>query len=89
EDRILIDSHKTQKLANDLKKRTQDYNHILAEYEQLQAQERDLLREMFNLQGQSRLYFNQPNDLTKYERNQLEVLHRQNTRLRQERQSKY
>ncbi|CAF1028852.1 unnamed protein product [Rotaria sp. Silwood1] len=86
EDRILIDSHKTQKLANDLKKRTQDYNHILAEYEQLQAQERDLLREMFNLQGQSRLYFNQPNDLTKYERNQLEVLHRQNTRLRQERQ---
>ncbi|CAF5084170.1 unnamed protein product, partial [Rotaria sp. Silwood1] len=54
EDRILIDSHKTQKLANDLKKRTQDYNHILAEYEQLQAQERDLLREMFNLQGQSR-----------------------------------
>ncbi|CAF4022593.1 unnamed protein product [Rotaria sp. Silwood2] len=86
EDRILLDSKKTQQLANDLKKRTQDYNQILTEYEQLQAQERDLLRQMFNLQGQSRLYFNQPNDLTEYERNQLEVLHRQNARLQQERQ---
>ncbi|CAF1335818.1 unnamed protein product [Rotaria sordida] len=86
EDRILIDSQKTQKLATDLKKRTLDYNYILSEYEQLQAQERDLLRQMFNLQGQSRLYFNHPNDLNEYERNQLEVLHRQNTRLQQERQ---
>lgn len=31
EDRILRDSQKTQRLANDLKKRTQDYNQILTE----------------------------------------------------------
>ena len=31
EDRILHDSQKTQKLANDLKKRTHDYNQILTE----------------------------------------------------------
>ena len=31
EDRILRDSHKTQKLASDLKKRTHDYNEILTE----------------------------------------------------------
>lgn len=79
EDRILRDSQKTQRLANDLKKRTHDYNHILTEvniirsiliiinfffffllwkYEQLQANERDLLREMFNLQGQYGLHVN-------------------------------
>ncbi len=31
EDRILRDSQKTQRLANDLKKRTHDYNQILKE----------------------------------------------------------
>jgi hypothetical protein len=73
EDKILRDSQKIQKLAEDLKKRTHDYNQILAEvniikfiflllilfkYEQLQAQERDLLRQIFNLQGQSGSYVN-------------------------------
>ena len=31
EDRIVRDSQKTQRLANGLKKRTQDYNQILVE----------------------------------------------------------
>ncbi len=78
EDKILRDSQKTQRLANDLKKRSQDYNQILTEvkkiwikwhikiihtysflkYEQLQVHERDLLRQMFNLQGQSGSHVN-------------------------------
>jgi len=75
EDRILRDSKKTEKLANDLKKRTDDYNQLLSEvniirlilikfvfvlfkYERLQVQERDLLRQVFNLQGQSGSHVN-------------------------------
>ena len=81
EDRISHDSQKTQKLADGVKRRTQDYNDMLGEvsflslseasffphvvsrenlspfsplvkYEQLQVQERNLMREMFNIQGQ-------------------------------------
>jgi Holliday junction resolvasome RuvABC ATP-dependent DNA helicase subunit len=103
EDRILRDSQKTQRLANDLKKRTNNYNQILIEvniirliliikifvlllkYEQLQAHERDLLRQMFNLQGQSGSNVN----LNDHERNQLEILQRQNARLEQERRGKF
>lgn len=85
EDRILRDSQKTQRLANDLKKRTGDYNQILVEYERLQTKEQDLLRQMFNLQGQSGSHSNQLND---HDLNQLEVLQRQNARLEQERRSK-
>ncbi|CAF1040313.1 unnamed protein product, partial [Rotaria magnacalcarata] len=86
EDRILVDSRKTEQVTHDLKKRTHEYNQILSEYEKLQTQERDLLREMYNLHGQSRLYLTQPKDLNDYERNQLEVLYRQNTRIKHERE---
>ena len=85
EDRILRDSHKTQQLANGLKKRTDDYSQILGEYERLQTQEQDLLRQMFNLQGQSGVHTNHFND---HDRNQLEVLQRENARLEKERRSK-
>lgn len=81
EDRIQRDSQKTQRLANDLRKRTDDYNQILLEYERLQTQEQDLLRQMFNLQGQSGSHLND------HERNQLEVLQRQNAQLEKERRS--
>ncbi len=104
EDRIVRDSQKTQRLANDLKKRTHDYNQILKEvrirmkwrrsflvlfkYEQLQTHERDLLRQMFDLHGQSGSKLNQSNGLNDYQRNQLEILQRQTSRLDQERRSK-
>ncbi|CAF3588201.1 unnamed protein product [Rotaria socialis] len=87
EDRILVDSRKTEQVTHDLKKQTHEYNQILSEYEKLQTQERDLLREMYNLHGRSRLYFMQPKDLNDYERNQLEVLNQQNNRIKHEREA--
>ncbi len=51
----------------------------------MQGHERDLLRQMFDLQGQYGSKLNQSDGVNDHERNQLEILQRQNARLDQER----
>lgn len=50
EDHILTDNYRTEKSKTHVKKQDRVYSDILLEYERLQDQERDLLRQMYDLQ---------------------------------------
>ncbi|CAF1056579.1 unnamed protein product [Adineta ricciae] len=81
EDQAYYNSQKARKPVA-RRKTTNNHDHILNEYERLEAQERDILRQISNLEDPADSY---TNGLTGHERNQLEALKRENARLEQER----
>ncbi|CAF1256688.1 unnamed protein product [Adineta steineri] len=85
EDRAYYESHTPRKHKNNTKRHNDDYDLISEEYQRLEAQERDILRQMANLQTQPESQLYQSNGLSNSERNQLEALKRENARLEQER----
>ncbi|CAF2370922.1 unnamed protein product [Rotaria sp. Silwood2] len=91
EDQILINTQKSQKHTDNIKKQDNIYNEILVEYERLQKQEQDILCQMYNLQIESTPVkdlnnkLKQTNQLTDNQNDRFLELQRRNNRLEQER----
>ncbi|UJR30693.1 hypothetical protein I4U23_018214 [Adineta vaga] len=84
EDQAYYNAQKVRKPVTH-RKYKDDRDHILSEYERLEVQERDILKQMSYLQDPPGSYSYQTNGLSNHERNQLEGLKRENARLEQER----
>ncbi|CAF1286983.1 unnamed protein product [Rotaria magnacalcarata] len=77
----------TQKFMNNIKTHDEIYNEILADYEQLQRKQKDVIRQMYDLQVESDFLKDRNITLkpTNNRNGQFEELHRRNNRLEEER----
>ncbi|CAM4854625.1 unnamed protein product [Rotaria socialis] len=81
----------TQKFMNNIKTQDEIYNEILADYERLQRKQKDVIRQMYDLQVESEfvqdrnITLKQTNTSTDNRSGQFEELHRRNNRLGDER----